>query len=267
ELKKMQDFLKKEKPVWTKIWEKELQMVCEERDQLTMQEDLAVDLEDDLEKAAQTFALVEQATKQQNSSTNNNSIGSRSLSRGVLTDPVTDLAKVKDSVLGEVKALQPNHQTRLDAIERAEKARQKELEDRRVGKFQKELGSFVQEGKLKKSGGIDETERMRKLKDEQNRREAWELQNSKKEELNAMNVPADLSGDEAQEHPQTASEGPNDDEPAPQKEELDEAESDKEHEDEKDTNNDEQNEVQEKDEEHAEKPTEAKDNISSDHEA
>jgi len=66
DVKKMQEFLKREKPIWTKIWEKELQLVCEERDQLTMQEDLAADLEDDLEKAAQTFALVEQATRQQN---------------------------------------------------------------------------------------------------------------------------------------------------------------------------------------------------------
>ncbi|KAI5286588.1 Bud site selection protein 6 [Ascosphaera aggregata] len=210
ELKKMQEFLKKEKPIWTKIWEKELQLVCEERDQLTMQEDLAVDLEDDLEKAAQTFALVEQATKQQNSQTNSNSVvGTRSMSRGLPVDPVTDLAKIKDSVLGEVKALQPNHQNRLDAIERAEKARQKELEDRRVGKFQKELGNFVQEGRLKKSGGIDETERMRKAKDEQIRKEAWEAEVARKEELNAvsnLNTPsnANFSREEGvEDHPGT----------------------------------------------------------------
>ena len=66
ELKKMQEFLKREKPIWTKIWEKELELVCTDRDLLTMQEELAADLEDDLEKATQTFALVEQATKQQN---------------------------------------------------------------------------------------------------------------------------------------------------------------------------------------------------------
>ena len=46
DLKKLQEFLKKEKPVWTKIWEKELQVVCDDRDLLTLQEELAVDLED-----------------------------------------------------------------------------------------------------------------------------------------------------------------------------------------------------------------------------
>jgi hypothetical protein len=77
--------------------------------------------------------------------------------------------------LGEVRALQPNHESRLEAIERAEKARQRELEERRDGEFQKELSSFVEEGKLKKSGGVEEAERLRKLKDERSRKENYEL--------------------------------------------------------------------------------------------
>ncbi|KAF3480256.1 YlBUD6 [Arthroderma uncinatum] len=175
ELKKMQDFLKREKPIWTKIWEKELQLVCEERDQLTMQEDLAVDLEDDLEKATQTFALVEQATKQQTLETpgaNPNGIALRSVSR-TMNHHATP-ADMKDSLLGEVRALQPNHETRLEAIERAEKLRQKELESRRGGEFQKELSSFVGDGKLKSSGGFEELERVRREKEESIRKEVWE---------------------------------------------------------------------------------------------
>jgi hypothetical protein len=179
EVKKMQDFLKREKPIWTKIWEKELQLVCEERDQLTMQEDLAADLEDDLEKAAQTFALVEQATRQQNVQTPDGGPVLRSTSRSLAIDQGVDPMKAKDGVLGEVRALQPNHESRLEAIERAEKARQKELESRRVGLFQKELGSFVEEGKLKKSGGFEETERLRRTKDERIRKEVWERQQAR----------------------------------------------------------------------------------------
>lgn len=176
DVKKMKEFLKREKPIWTKIWEKELQLVCEERDQLTMQEDLAADLEDDLEKAAQTFALVEQATRQQNMQGANRGPAFRSASRNLPVDPTVDPLKAKDSVLGEVRALQVNHESRLEAIERAEKARQKELEARRIDVFQKELGQFVEEGKLKKSGGIEETERLRRAKDERNRKEAWQAQ-------------------------------------------------------------------------------------------
>ncbi|KMK61146.1 actin-interacting protein (Bud6/Aip3) [Aspergillus fumigatus Z5] len=184
ELKKMQEFLKREKPIWTKIWEKELQLVCEERDQLTMQEDLAADLEDDLEKAAQTFALVEQATKQQALQHNvNGGVALRNTSRNVVIDPAVDPMKAKDDVLGEVRALQPNHESRLEAIERAEKARQKELENRRIGLFQKELGAFVQEGKLKKSGGVEEAERQRRVKDDRIRKEVWERQQARAAEM------------------------------------------------------------------------------------
>ena len=188
ELKKMQEYLKREKPLWTKIWEKELEMVCNDREFLTMQEELVADLEDDLEKANQTFALVEQATKQQNLHAAPGSQGSgpggvggitlRSTSRGNMVNDGADLdpRKAKDGVLGEVKALQPNHESRLEAIERAEKLRQRELEGRKDGAFQKELGSFVEEGRLRKSGGVEEVDRVRKARDERNRLKAFENQ-------------------------------------------------------------------------------------------
>ncbi|KAI2704662.1 hypothetical protein CBS147332_7316 [Penicillium roqueforti] len=183
EIKKMQDFLAREKPVWTKIWEKELQLVCEERDQLTMQEDLAADLQDDLEKATQTFALVEQATKEQVLTNATGSTAVRAPSRSLGIDPTVDPMKAKDGVLGEVRALQPNHESRLEAIERAEKARKKELETRRIGLFQKELGAFVDEGKLKKSGGFEETERLRTAKDDRIRKEVWDRQQARNAEM------------------------------------------------------------------------------------
>jgi len=177
ELKKMQEFLKRERPIWTKIWEKELETVCNDREEMTMQEDLAADLQDDLEKALQTFALVEQATKEQLKDAPAGGIGlPRLLSRG-LNHVAADLSVAKEGVLGEVRALQPNHENRLEAIERAEKLRQKELESRRGGELQKELSSFVDEGKLKKSGGFEEVERARKAKDDRIRKEVWERQN------------------------------------------------------------------------------------------
>lgn len=180
EVKKMQELFKREKPIWTKIWEKELQLVCDDREFLTMQEDLVLDLEDDLTKVTHIFALVEEATKQQNlHSTTGNPVTLRSTSRGLVAVPDVDPMKAKDGVLGEVRALQPNHETRLEAIERAEKARQMELESRREGEFKKELGSFVEEGKLRKSGGVEEAERLRKAKDERIRREGWEKQQAR----------------------------------------------------------------------------------------
>lgn len=197
EIKKMQDFLGREKPIWTKIWEKELQLVCEERDQLTMQEDLAADLQDDLEKAAQTFALVEQATKEQAMDKTPGPGSLRATSRTLGIDPTIDPMKAKDGVLGEVRALQPNHESRVEAIERAEKARQKELETRRIGKFQKELGAFVEQGKLKKSGGVEEAERLRTAKDDRIRKEVWDRQQARNAEMERAEAEAAAAASES----------------------------------------------------------------------
>lgn len=176
ELTKMKEFMKREKPIWTKIWEQELNLVCTERDDLTQQEELMADLQGDLDDLAGVFKLVEEATKQQNLQNGDApAAGLRSTSRNLAFDTDVDPLKAKDGVLGEVRALQPNHENRLEAIERAEKLRQKELESRKGGEFQREVEKFVEEGKLKKTGGADEVERLRKIKDEKARKENYEL--------------------------------------------------------------------------------------------
>lgn len=183
ELKKMEEYMKREKPVWTKIWEKELEDVCNGRDEVKVMEDLMADLQDDLEKANETFALVEQATKEQMKDVNAgaaNPTVSRQFSKGlnsIAANLALDPRDAKEGVLGEVRALQPNHEDRMEAIERAEKLRQKELETRSENPIKKELTSFVAEGKLKKSGGFEEVERARKAKDDKIRREVWERMN------------------------------------------------------------------------------------------
>lgn len=189
ELKKMQEYVKREKPIWTKIWEKELELVCTDREFLTMQEDLIADLEDDLEKANQTMNLVEQATRQQNNQASTPGSASalplRGQPRNIPTIDTGDVDphKAKDGVLGQVRALQPNHEDRLEAIERAEKARLRELEGRqRDAAFKRELASFVDEGKLKKSGGVDEAERIRLQKDERAMKDEFEDQQKRKAE-------------------------------------------------------------------------------------
>ncbi|KAM0330516.1 hypothetical protein ACHAQA_003463 [Verticillium albo-atrum] len=180
ELKKVDEYMKQEKPIWTKIWEKELEDVCKGRDELRLMEDLMVDLQDDLEKASETFALVEAATKEQlkDNGTGTSAGNARNFSKGLnRIGNSLDQNAAKEGVLGEVRALMPNHEDRLEAIERAEKLRQRELATRKDNKLQQELTNFVEEGKLKKSGGFEEVERARKAKDDRIRREVWERQN------------------------------------------------------------------------------------------
>lgn len=180
ELKRMEDYMSDEKPVWTKIWEKELEDVCQGRDELRLMEELMVDLRDDLEKASETFTLVEQATKEQmkDNGTGASAGAARQFSKGLNSlGNSLDPSAAKEDVLGEVRALEPNHEDRLEAIERAEKLRQKELEGRRGNALQREIASFVESGKLKKSGGYEEVERARTAKDDRIRREVWERMN------------------------------------------------------------------------------------------
>jgi len=63
------------------------------------------------------------------------------------------------------------------------------LESRRGGEFEKELGSFVEEGRLQKTGGHEEVDRLRKAKDERIRREVWERQRARAEGGNAPGPP------------------------------------------------------------------------------
>jgi len=185
ELKKHIELLKKEKPIWTKQWERDLQLVCEEKELLTVQEELGADLEHDLENAVATFTLVEQACKQQNlqSGGGGGAPVSRSSSRNINTmviDRGANPHEAKEGVLGEVRALHPNHEGRLEAIERLEKMRLKDLETRKKDdEFQRELGTFVEEGKLKRSGGVEEVERLRKFREEKAIRENWERQQAR----------------------------------------------------------------------------------------
>lgn len=207
ELRRVDEYIRREKPIWTRIWEKELEEVCQGRDELRVMEELMVDLRDDLEKASETFALVEQATREQMkdpagpggvgassgglSITNGSaallgggtSVAARSFSNRAaaavagLGGGGVDPSAAKESVLGEVRALQPNHEDRLEAIERAAKLRQRELELRLEDPLRRELEAFVDEGRLRKSGGIEEVERARKAKEERMRREVWERMN------------------------------------------------------------------------------------------
>ncbi|KAJ6264338.1 hypothetical protein Dda_0483 [Drechslerella dactyloides] len=168
ELRKMGEYLKREKPVWKKLWERELEVVCEEQQFFNLQDELYADLQDDLDKASQTFSLVEECTQQQLKVPGG---GVRTASRGFVPhveEPV-DPSKAKDNVLGEIRALRPNHGDRVEAIERAEKARQQDLAGR-TSPFKQELGKFVEENKLKKSGGFLEAERQRTQKDEAHRK-------------------------------------------------------------------------------------------------
>lgn len=160
------EYIKSGKPVWKKIWEAELDKVCEEQQFFNLQDDLTQDLEEDIKKIEETFELIEKCSTEQ--SKQGAYKRNKVVAKLYIPEPGESLHNLKDAVLNEVAALRPDHSGRLEAIAKAERLREKEKEMMQLTKFQEELGDFVEDSKLKKSGGFEEIERLRQQKDSEN---------------------------------------------------------------------------------------------------
>lgn len=163
-LKEMSEYITRERVVWKRIWESELDKVCEEQQFFNLQGDLTVDLEHDLKKIEKTFDLIEQCSLEQSKQ----NAQRRNKFFVPLVEPGKSLDKMKDAILTSVVALNPDHDRRLDAITRAEKLRDRERELMRKDQFQEELEDFVGDKKFKNAVGIDEVERLRRERDSEN---------------------------------------------------------------------------------------------------
>lgn len=164
-LKALVEYIQKGKPSWKKIWESELDKVCEEQQFFNLQDDLTRDLDEDIKKIKETFELIEKCSSEQSKQPLKRNMFAAKLP---MLEPGGSIHGVKDAILSEVSLLVPDHASRLDAIERAERLRVKEREIENLNPFQEELGDFVADHKLKKSGGIEEIERMRQERDLEN---------------------------------------------------------------------------------------------------
>lgn len=162
----MIDYINNGKPIWKKIWEAELDKVCEEQQFFNLQDDLTKDLQEDISKIQETYGLIEQCSLEQSklSSQRRNKV----VANLHIPEPGENLSDIKDAVLNQVITLRPDHESRVEAINRAERLRERERQMLRNDEFQEELGNFIDDSKLKKSGGISEVERNRQLKDSEN---------------------------------------------------------------------------------------------------
>lgn len=175
ELSSMSSYIGREKPRWRRTWEQELNTVVEEQEFFQLQENLVADMLSDLARTRETFELVEQCSHE---------MARTDIKRNPVLPPPASEGPVEAMrrVHGEVAALKPDHDSRVQAIERAERLRKRELAMRN-GEFEQELGDFVQEQKLNKTGGVEETERLRQERDEKTRAEAAESERAAQEQM------------------------------------------------------------------------------------
>ncbi|POS87877.1 hypothetical protein EPUL_000575, partial [Erysiphe pulchra] len=130
----------------------ELERVCNDQEDVNKIEDLIQELEDDVAKTSQPFALVEEETKERSKYPEAPKIAGRAISRGFSEISMGNSAVAKEDLLDEVRELLSYHEDRLEAIERAEKLRARELEAGNVSEFE-------DQGKLLKSGGYEKVKR------------------------------------------------------------------------------------------------------------
>ncbi|CAG8545341.1 6948_t:CDS:10 [Diversispora eburnea] len=155
ELESLHKYVKTVKPMWKKTWEEELQMIVDEQQFLSHQEELIEDLTDDNKKLTQVFNKVLEVGE----------VRFKSKPKEYFVKEKEEGFEGLKTVLLEVKGIAPDHERRLKALEQSQKARERELANR-IDEFEAELTDFVTHSKLKKTGGAQEVERLRQKKNE-----------------------------------------------------------------------------------------------------
>ncbi|KAL9059565.1 MAG: hypothetical protein Q9162_001070 [Coniocarpon cinnabarinum] len=173
DLRQLRELAQRETPIWKKIGEKQLKAVMDDQEEIKLNEELFADLEEDIKKTTETLDLVAEAAQQQSTTRSSSRTLKHANANGLGSD---DPEMAKANLLGEVRALRPNHDSRVAAIEEAEQARKQQLAHGMDSAFKMELGQFVDEGKLKKTGGVEEVERVRVQREADARRQNHENQ-------------------------------------------------------------------------------------------
>ncbi|KAG8825114.1 Bud site selection protein 6 [Serendipita sp. 399] len=144
------------RPAWKKTWEQELQNIVEEQQFLAHQEQLIEDLIEDNKALVEVFGHIEKVISIRGSGAGR--------SRSFKPLPPSEGHGGLSTVMLEIRGAQVDPDRRMKAIEQNQKARQKELMSR-SDEFQAELSTFVDQKKLRKTGGAEDVERRRQHKD------------------------------------------------------------------------------------------------------
>ncbi|KAG0171364.1 Bud site selection protein 6 [Apophysomyces sp. BC1034] len=157
EIAGLSEEIKSFKPVWKKTWESELQNIVKEQQFLKEQEGLLLDLEEDHAALLEVLQQLQKVSEIQ--------ARKKSLTRRFRVTPAEEGFEGMSSVLKQVSTIEVDHSRRVKALAQAEKMRARELASR-IDEFEKELVTFVDAKKLKRTGGTDEIERQRQKKNQ-----------------------------------------------------------------------------------------------------
>ncbi|KAJ1650058.1 Calcium-binding component of the spindle pole body (SPB) half-bridge [Dispira simplex] len=177
ELEMQLAFVTEVKPVWKSAWEEELNNIMVEELFVKDQQAMLEDLEKENEALTRTYQQIKQYAQIQES-TNISLHGEGRVPRVINVAPIEAGNMIIRDVFQEISCIDVNSSKRLEALERSQKLRQKELENK-TNAFEDELAEFVATQKLRKTGGTEELERQREKKD----REVLRMMNETQQQL------------------------------------------------------------------------------------
>ncbi|RUP50212.1 actin interacting protein 3-domain-containing protein [Jimgerdemannia flammicorona] len=157
EIAELSAYIRTVKPVWKKTWEEELQNIVREQQFLKEREGLLLDLEEDHEALTEVFDQLKKVLELK---------PRRVTPREFRVVPAEEGGEGMNDVFKQVQSIDVDSERRLRALRQAEKLREVELSNR-IDEFEKELTGFVENNRLKKTGGTEEAERLRQRKDAQ----------------------------------------------------------------------------------------------------
>ncbi|KAF8654664.1 hypothetical protein AX16_003481 [Volvariella volvacea WC 439] len=177
ELESLKEHMKTIKPMWKKTWEEELQNIVEEQQFLTHQEEFLADLLEDHKAVVEVYGHVEKVI-----SLRGTSVGGKG--RMYRPPPPEEGHGGLSTVMMEIRGASVDPAKRMKAIEASQKNREKEKAGQ-TDELQMEITDFVKGGKLKKTGGAEEAERVRQKKNEMTLKAMFNSSNSN---LNGSNM-------------------------------------------------------------------------------
>ncbi|KAL6931752.1 hypothetical protein ACO0R3_003218 [Hanseniaspora guilliermondii] len=121
ELDEFESYLKIQKPELKSKWEKHLIKICDQQQMLTLQEDLVIDLKVDLEKCKETMDLVIKCNEERLKLKNKSHTGEDKMKVILPLTKPSEMQGVRDQLLQDIQLLKPDHQSRIEAIEKHEK--------------------------------------------------------------------------------------------------------------------------------------------------
>ena len=163
ELASLKDHITTVKPMWKKTWEEELQMIVEEQQFLSHQEEFMADLQDDHKAVLEIYGHVEKVISLRGNGAGKGLGRPRQLARQVTGE--ADPGSVSN-VMAEIRGNAVDAERRLKAIAANEKNREKEKANQ-SDEFQAELTGFVGGKRLKMTGGAEEADRVRQKRNDQ----------------------------------------------------------------------------------------------------